>query len=696
YEFGKAILWMQTPDGPAGRPFWWAASVSAFSGNIKPAALASLRDRMTLRLVIIPELRHALITRAGFVKPAGTMFKNEDRDYVADEQVMYSQWDLEELDYLDTTPFREAVMGCRWEVDCDEATPTIRVWDRGAEPRTLPKKEKLPAAPYLSASVVESIVNPPRSLELWDRKIVLQIRPDSRLAVMAVRTDTAHPGVLGEKFPPISAITDRLGWVTSSSQEFDLTERPVHLVMYLAACAREVVGDARALESSVRAATQLMSDLLRFDGTVGIAVLPGDTPLDWIASGLQIVARRVICLVPKKLEESSITGPALITIVLTHLSPNELSFYSQKGFGKFEKWGDSGTMYQVVYLTPVGSELELPDQSKQYGFGLTHKRFKHAGTFTTSPCTADPESRPLETINNILEGAVPSATGSTVAVVLGEENGYTTAALLRRNMLVVSVLSRRLHVWMGSKGRRIRSTPIDMTFAERAMAYRAGQKLPDEFDPLPAAPAETTTAPSSKTAGTATSRKGKEKVASTGGKQGTEKKTGPSASGKGGKSGKVTGGKKGPAGAVSGSGKKNAASGAAAAAKKEPAKRKGPVAAEKEGEKAGGSEPKEKKQRQRKEKGGTAEGTAEGGGEGPAKDTKAKGRKRKSEGEGGEKRKNGRSETRGGRRAEKNRPKGVEVDRRPSAMRRPRAARERHVRSHQPLAMPRPWLLSIT
>ncbi|GAQ77555.1 hypothetical protein KFL_000010040 [Klebsormidium nitens] len=638
YEFGKAILWMQTPDGPAGRPFWWAASVSAFSGNIKPAALASLRDRMTLsyfrtvlpsrtfevtpdqlqtlvalqnlpKLVIqqfvvipVPELRHALITRAGFVKPAGTMFKNEDRDYVADEQVM------------------EAVMGCRWEVDCDEATPTIRVWDRGAEPRTLAKKEKLPAAPYLSASVVESIVNPPRSLELWDRKIVLQIRPDSRLAVMAVRTDTAHQGVVGEKFPPISAITDRLGWVTSSSQEFDLTERPVHLVMYLAACAREVVGDARALESSVRAATQLMSDLLRFDGTVGIAVLPGDTPLDWIAPGLQIVARRVICLVPKKLE----------------------------GFGKFEKWGDSGTMYQVVYLTPVGSELELPDQSKQYGFGLTHKKFKHAGTFTTSPCTADPESWPLETINSILEGAVPSATGSAVAVVLGEENGYTTAALLRRNMLVVSVLSRRLHVWMGSKGRRIRSTPTDMTFAERAMAYRAGQKLPDEFDPLPAAPAETTTAPSSKTAGTATSRKGKEKVASTGEKQVTEKKTGPSAAGKGGKSGKVAGGKKGAAGAASGSGKKDAASGAAAAAKKEPAKRKGPVAAEKEGEKAEGSEPKEKKQRKRKEKGGTAEGTAEGGGEGPAEDTKTKGRKRKSEGEGGGEKKERKKRNKGG------------------------------------------------
>ena len=49
YEFGKAILWMQTPDGPDVRPFWWTASVTAFSGNIKPAALNSLRDRMTLR-----------------------------------------------------------------------------------------------------------------------------------------------------------------------------------------------------------------------------------------------------------------------------------------------------------------------------------------------------------------------------------------------------------------------------------------------------------------------------------------------------------------------------------------------------------------------------------------------------------------------------------------------------------------------
>lgn len=48
FEFGKAIIWMQTPDGPGCRPFWWARGIKAFSGVVKPEALNSVRDRLTL------------------------------------------------------------------------------------------------------------------------------------------------------------------------------------------------------------------------------------------------------------------------------------------------------------------------------------------------------------------------------------------------------------------------------------------------------------------------------------------------------------------------------------------------------------------------------------------------------------------------------------------------------------------------
>lgn len=48
FDFGKAIVWMQTPDGPEERPFWWARAEKAFSGTPKDGAFNTLRDRMTL------------------------------------------------------------------------------------------------------------------------------------------------------------------------------------------------------------------------------------------------------------------------------------------------------------------------------------------------------------------------------------------------------------------------------------------------------------------------------------------------------------------------------------------------------------------------------------------------------------------------------------------------------------------------
>lgn len=50
--------------------------------------------------------------------------------------------------------------------------------------------------------------------------------------------------------------------------------------------------------------------------------------------------------------------------------------------GKFARWGDNNTVYLVLYLTPVGSELELLDEEKKFAPALAHKKFKMAGTCT--------------------------------------------------------------------------------------------------------------------------------------------------------------------------------------------------------------------------------------------------------------------------------------------------------------------------
>lgn len=48
FEFGRAIVWMVTPDGPKTRPFWWALGEKAFANVKDTAVYDSIRDRLTL------------------------------------------------------------------------------------------------------------------------------------------------------------------------------------------------------------------------------------------------------------------------------------------------------------------------------------------------------------------------------------------------------------------------------------------------------------------------------------------------------------------------------------------------------------------------------------------------------------------------------------------------------------------------
>ena len=177
------------------------------------------------------------------------------------------------------------------------------MWDKGAEPPSLSRKAALPSAPYLSATAVKKALNPPVSFEAWEKRRLLDMSPGSRICVVPV-TEGSDGSATFERFPSLEIIKKKLAWVTSSSQGFEPDERPVHLVMYNAACTQDGLYDARALKEPFKAATQLMVDLLKFEGTVGIIVMPGNTPATWIPKELEVVGQKFICLVPKKLQVS--------------------------------------------------------------------------------------------------------------------------------------------------------------------------------------------------------------------------------------------------------------------------------------------------------------------------------------------------------------------------------------------------------
>lgn len=273
------------------------------ASELTPERLAALAsEKLILQLlphydvIPIPKLKHDIITRAGWVQPPGTAMPTTMRVYYPDRVTMFSEADVEHLDGSRTIAFREAVMGCRWDVDCGGRSPTVKVWDKGAEPPTVAKKAALPAAPYLPASTVKKALNPPMSYEAWERKRIFDIDPASRLCIVPMQEDSDGVAEL-ERFPTLADLQKKLTWVTSSSVGFDPDDKPVHLVLYNAACTRDGLYDARALEEPFEAALKLMVGLLKFEGTVGIIIMPGNTPAAWIPNSLQVAGQKFICLV---------------------------------------------------------------------------------------------------------------------------------------------------------------------------------------------------------------------------------------------------------------------------------------------------------------------------------------------------------------------------------------------------------------
>jgi hypothetical protein len=75
---------------------------------------------------------------------------DEEAEYRPTEQKMYADWELSRLSEMGTSAFKEILLGCRIDADCDGHSPAIKPWIKGGEPPPgLDKKRERPVVPLL-------------------------------------------------------------------------------------------------------------------------------------------------------------------------------------------------------------------------------------------------------------------------------------------------------------------------------------------------------------------------------------------------------------------------------------------------------------------------------------------------------------------------------------------------------------------
>jgi hypothetical protein len=86
--------------------------------------------------------------------------------------------------------------------------------------------------------------------------------------------------------------------VTSEESDFDLTIIPVHLVLYFVHSGGRVLHtDGRPQQEQLKTGLKLVVDLLQFDDSLGVIVLPGDQTLDVFPKGMKVISERFATLV---------------------------------------------------------------------------------------------------------------------------------------------------------------------------------------------------------------------------------------------------------------------------------------------------------------------------------------------------------------------------------------------------------------
>ena len=152
----------------------------------------------------------------------------------------------------------------------------------------------LPVVDLLKRSEVEKIVKPVRSFEAWKKKEMMKVKVTERLCILAKGDGKTSYQVMPSK----KEILERLAWVTSEEGEFDPTIMPVHLVLYFAHSSGGVMQtDGRPQEAPLKEGLRLVVELLQYDDSLGILVLPGDQTLEVLPKELKVVSERFATLV---------------------------------------------------------------------------------------------------------------------------------------------------------------------------------------------------------------------------------------------------------------------------------------------------------------------------------------------------------------------------------------------------------------
>jgi hypothetical protein len=110
---------------------------------------------------------------------------DEEVEYRPTEQKMYGNWELSMLADLGTSGFKEILLGCKIDLDCDEHSPILKPWVKGAEPQRLKKKSLRAGVQLLKREDVMKAVRPPRSFNSWKRREMMKIRIEDRLCILA-------------------------------------------------------------------------------------------------------------------------------------------------------------------------------------------------------------------------------------------------------------------------------------------------------------------------------------------------------------------------------------------------------------------------------------------------------------------------------------------------------------------------------
>jgi hypothetical protein len=260
------------------------------------------------QLAVLPSLsiRREFRKWFGFYRRDAKKCQDKDAEYRQGKQVMYDKDEVDRLKENGTLPFRELMLGCRIDLDCGFWSPRIRQWRKGGEPKGYEKKMTLPVIDLLERAKVEKIVKPARTFEAWKKKEMMKVKVTERLCILAKGDGKTSNQVM----PTKKEILERLKWVTGEEGDFDPTTMPVHLVLYFvhSGGAGMMHTDGRPQQAEFKTGLKLMVDLLRFDDSLGVIVMPGDQTLEVFPKELKVINERFATLVESTSRVSELLG----------------------------------------------------------------------------------------------------------------------------------------------------------------------------------------------------------------------------------------------------------------------------------------------------------------------------------------------------------------------------------------------------